>query len=649
MREGDLNALLTLARSALTEGRAAPLVRSPVVPDYAEEAEELYAPEEDIGDEDLFSDIDDEALAEAADDDIEEDYPEEEEDDEEDDDRVGYANGGLAGYLEALTAYNRSLAQGKPLSDIVSARNQYLGYNPKSIAAINNYLSSSGMEPSEIKSSLGTFSPKDVTGLASMVYGEAGNTLGAPTNDLAAEEAYRRTVDFLQGNKTDALSPYKNIMNFNQASQGYNQGVASKANTTLEGFSKVGPHSFFAYGYQIPKLEAARSALENPAPQTVPLPPPRPDFEANDEVASLESPDTGDSDAALFADGGPVLEDEYPTEYMPEVGRQVMADGGVPEYDALAADATYDEPMSDRARMRQSVSQMTGEGYTPEEKEIKYQQMADLGNALAETGPAKAAKAAYGAVTLPGDVLYGRVDPRSKEGIDRAVELAGLAMTGGFPMKAPQGSLRMFAGRNSKTADMDALETAKLMEKKKIDRETIFEKTGWYKAPDKNRFVGIGWSPDRIQRELAHSHYDDGRAKASLGWVDPKDFLKLTTRGPSDIKTIRKEAGDLSMARLSQESQTPFLIADYSPDILSHEGRHRMSALSDSGYNRVPIVIRHKNILEPKAEPSSVWPLITSRHAAHATNNIPLHRRYEDKINEIMSLFGQRFERGGKV
>jgi len=42
-----------------------------------------------------------------------------------------------------------------------------------------------------------------------------------------------------------------------------------------------------------------------------------------------------------FADGGPVLlQDEYPTEYMPEVGRQVMADGG----------------MSDRARMRQSVA-----------------------------------------------------------------------------------------------------------------------------------------------------------------------------------------------------------------------------------------------------------------------------------------------------
>lgn len=31
-----------------------------------------------------------------------------------------------------------------------------------------------------------------------------------------------------------------------------------------------------------------------------------------------------------FAHGGHVLEDDYPTRYLPEVGRQVMADGGVP-------------------------------------------------------------------------------------------------------------------------------------------------------------------------------------------------------------------------------------------------------------------------------------------------------------------------------
>jgi hypothetical protein len=56
-----------------------------------------------------------------------------------------------------------------------------------------------------------------------------------------------------------------------------------------------------------------------------------------------------------FAHGGPALmQDEYPTEYLPEVGRQVMAGGG--EVDNPIVDEAYGEPMSDRARMRQTVA-----------------------------------------------------------------------------------------------------------------------------------------------------------------------------------------------------------------------------------------------------------------------------------------------------
>jgi hypothetical protein len=35
--------------------------------------------------------------------------------------------------------------------------------------------------------------------------------------------------------------------------------------------------------------------------------------------------------ARSMARGGEVLQDEYPTHYLPEVGRQVMADGGMPD------------------------------------------------------------------------------------------------------------------------------------------------------------------------------------------------------------------------------------------------------------------------------------------------------------------------------
>ena len=56
-----------------------------------------------------------------------------------------------------------------------------------------------------------------------------------------------------------------------------------------------------------------------------------------------------------FAHGGPALmQDEYPTEYLPEVGRQVMAGGG--EVDNPIVDEAYGEPMSDRASMRQTVA-----------------------------------------------------------------------------------------------------------------------------------------------------------------------------------------------------------------------------------------------------------------------------------------------------
>jgi len=252
----------------------------------------------------------------------------------------GYANGGLTGYLEALAAYNRSLAQGKPLYDVITAPKQFLGYNPKNINALNNYFTRSGINPEGIESSLGKFSPKDVRALATMLYGEAGNTFGVRTNAQAREEAYRRAVDFLQGNKAKELEPYKNIMNFNQASEDYNRRVAEKGGTDLTFHQKVGPHSFFVYGNQLPKLEAARNRLANPPSETVPIPPVRPpgigdapetknafvpipparppeidqtaatDVPTVDpeiEVASLENDD-------FFKNGGPV-EDDYGYDY----------------------------------------------------------------------------------------------------------------------------------------------------------------------------------------------------------------------------------------------------------------------------------------------------------------------------------------------
>lgn len=64
-----------------------------------------------------------------------------------------------------------------------------------------------------------------------------------------------------------------------------------------------------------------------------------------------------------FAEGGPVLlQDEYPTEYMPEVGRQVMAGGG-PAEDGGYAEDMFDVDMTpEQARARTAASIQPREG-----------------------------------------------------------------------------------------------------------------------------------------------------------------------------------------------------------------------------------------------------------------------------------------------
>jgi len=65
-----------------------------------------------------------------------------------------------------------------------------------------------------------------------------------------------------------------------------------------------------------------------------------------------------------------------------------------------------------------------------------------------------------------------------------AMGTGGLAMGGGGVVAAPAGSLRSFAGRNAKTADLDALKVAQELSARKRDPEDIFRQTGWFKGKD---------------------------------------------------------------------------------------------------------------------------------------------------------------------
>jgi hypothetical protein len=75
-----------------------------------------------------------------------------------------------------------------------------------------------------------------------------------------------------------------------------------------------------------------------------------------------------------------------------------------------------------------------------------------MAEALSESWPAELAKSAYGAVTLPGDVYAGKVNPTSDEAVGRAFELAGLVTGGAGAMPAGRNEMRMGMSRPPKDA-----------------------------------------------------------------------------------------------------------------------------------------------------------------------------------------------------
>jgi hypothetical protein len=68
---------------------------------------------------------------------------------------------------------------------------------------------------------------------------------------------------------------------------------------------------------------------------------------------------------------------------------------------------------------------------------------AGISDALMQSWPAELAKSAYGAVTLPGDVYAGKVNPMSDEAVGRAAEFAGLLTLGAGGIPAGKNEMRM--------------------------------------------------------------------------------------------------------------------------------------------------------------------------------------------------------------
>jgi hypothetical protein len=149
---------------------------------------------------------------------------------------------------------------------------------------------------------------------------------------------------------------------------------------------------------------------------------------------------------------------------------------------------------------------------------------------LGELWPARAARAAWEAVKLPGDVYQGNVQmtppglrredftdaapPQAAPGawfnpavwqpnsevIGRSADLAGLLGGGGMPM-AERGAAGIFGGRLAKTADLHALQRAEEMTNAGAKPKDIWSTTGWgqgadgkwrFEIPDNNLKVKFG-------------------------------------------------------------------------------------------------------------------------------------------------------------
>lgn len=160
-----------------------------------------------------------------------------------------------------------------------------------------------------------------------------------------------------------------------------------------------------------------------------------------------------------------------------------------------------------------------------------------------------------------------------------------------------------------------------------------------------------GWTPERIQREIQTSHYNDGRSKAWVGFVNPKDFINSTTENANSSSEIAKASGKLDQEKIRNQTQSPYLIVDKKgagKNIYGHEGRHRMAALSSAGFSRVPVVIQtqggdyktHENNIDFSGQYKKS-PNIS------ANGLIPLHEDNHEDIKNAMKDHDFYFSSGG--
>lgn len=169
-----------------------------------------------------------------------------------------------------------------------------------------------------------------------------------------------------------------------------------------------------------------------------------------------------------YSEGGSIREG-YQTK-----GRTTKGDGG--ELDS----ETYDPEVDDAVRTAKSV--LPSDGSYVENRPSKWERTKQ---ALWESNLNSPVRGFYNLMHTSPEVLLGGGTPEQQEAVAGASwDAAQGAMAGSMPFPVPENSLRVFGGVKSKTADLNALEQARLLERDNATAQEIWDKTGWFKGAD---------------------------------------------------------------------------------------------------------------------------------------------------------------------
>ena len=168
------------------------------------------------------------------------------------------------------------------------------------------------------------------------------------------------------------------------------------------------------------------------------------------------------------------------------------------------------------------------------------------------------------------------------------------------------------------------------------------------------RDLRVRWTDNRIERLLnINAYLQNGREKDTKGFataIRPNDFLNATA-SREQRQRIAEETKPLDPDKLAQEDQELYLDIEPTDEegvyqIKGHEGRHRMTALMNAGYNTpVPVVLKMRRENAETEEEVYLKPqrfrmdkeLVTAPRGIFISQMIPINW---DSRNELKEVFG---------